>query len=557
METKNLVILISINFLIIISVVFPNIFFAEVNAALADIQYPVTELGNCKSEADCKIYCDKLENLSSCIDFAQKHNLMSTEEIEMAKKFLAVGGKGPGGCTSKYSCEEYCNDISHIDECISFAEKNGLIPPEELAEAKKVQAAIQRGVKPPPCGNKKACDVYCEEPLHMEECITFAEAAGFLQGQELEDAKKMLAAVKRGVTPPPCKGKEECDEYCSKPENMELCMNFAIEAGFMTEQEKADAKKMLEAIEKGVMPPNCKGKEECDIYCAEEEHFEECVTFAEAAGFMSAEDAAMARKTGGKGPGGCKGEEECRAFCDNPNNQQICFDFAKEHGLISEEDLKMMEQGRQELQQALSQAPPEVINCLTSLLGPEMVEKLKSGTAMPPKEIGDQMGQCFSQMGPMQGPGGPGEGGMMPAGQTGPGGCQAPEECQAYCQSHPEECQNFQPPAEGFSSPTAPAMPTGPDGCSSPEECQSYCQNNPEACQGFVPQAGELPPTGEYQPPQYQQPPEGTQPEMQNQPAPQLPPAEQQPPAPEPTSLLSPERLLGSIINFFLRLLGQ
>ena len=263
MKTKLLIILTSVSFLIIGATIFPSRTLAIENTA--NIQYPVAELGNCKSEADCKIYCDKLANLSACLDFAEKHNLMSEEEIEMAKKFLAAGGRGPGGCTTKDTCEEYCNDISHIDECISFAEENGLIPPEELEQAKKVQAAIRRGVTPPPCGNKKACDTYCEEPAHMEECITFGIEAGFIQGKELEDVQKMLAAVKRGVKPPPCKGKEACDAYCGDPDHMEECMTFAMEAGFMTEQEKADSQKMLEALKKGVKPPNCRGKEECDV----------------------------------------------------------------------------------------------------------------------------------------------------------------------------------------------------------------------------------------------------------------------------------------------------
>lgn len=303
----------------------------------------------------------------------------------------------------------------------------------------------------------------------------------------------MLAAIKRGVKPPPCKGKEACDEYCSTPANMEVCMTFAIEAGFMSAEEQADAQKMLEAIKKGAIPPSCRGKEECDVYCSQEEHIEECMEFAIAAGFMSAEDAEMARKTGGKGPGGCMGKEECEAFCNNPTNQQTCFDFAKEHGLISEEELQRMGPG--------PDGQPGMI---------------------------------------------PGE--MMPAGQTGPGGCTTPEECQTYCQNNPEACANFQPPTM---SPPPGGTSTGPGGCSSPEECQAYCQSNPAACQNFGPQPGETaPPPGEYQPPQYQQPPEGTYPPPEGS----YPPPEA---APSPSGLLNPNSLLGSILYFFYRLLNR
>ena len=318
-------------------------------ADVSDIQYPVPQLGNCKSETDCRSYCDKPGNTAACLDFAEQNNLMSKEEIKMAKKFAAAGNKGPGGCTGKDSCETYCNDISHIEECISFAEKNNLIPPDELREAQKVRDAIKRGIKPPACGSKKLCDSYCEDPSHMEECITFASEAGLMDDEEKGDAQKMLQALKRGVKPPPCRGKQACDAYCQQPDNMEVCMNFAIEAGFMPEAEKENAQKMLSAIKKGIKPPNCNGKEECDDYCQSDEHFEECTNFAAAAGFMSAKDAEMARKTKGKGPGGCKGKEECESFCNNPVNQEACFKFAEDNGMIPEEELQKMKEGRNQM----------------------------------------------------------------------------------------------------------------------------------------------------------------------------------------------------------------
>ncbi|MDP2933352.1 MAG: hypothetical protein Q8N81_04450, partial [bacterium] len=350
--------------------------------------------------------------------------------------------------------------------------------------------------------------------------------AGFIQGKELEDVQKMLAALKRGIKPPPCKGKQACDEYCSNPEHMEMCMNFAMEAGFMGEQEKADAQKMLQAIKKGIKPPNCRGKEECDVYCSEESHFEECMKFAEAAGFMSPEEAEMARKTGGKGPGGCKGKEECEAFCNKPDNQEICFNFAKEHGLISEEDLKNMEEGKQRFKESLEQAPPDVLECLNSQFGAEMMEKFKSGAAMPPREIGERMQGCFQKMGPPQGPGGPGEGegGMMPpASQPGPGGCTTPEECQAYCGSHPEECGNFQPPAPPASGGEPGYAPTP-----------------------FVPcEGGNCPPPPSQDGQQYQPPQQPMQPGTQEYTPPPPPP----PPTEQPTSFLN--SLLGLIISPF------
>ena len=405
------------------------------------IQYPVAELGNCTDKTTCRTYCDDAAHTNICLAFAEKHNLMSSEELKTAKRFTKIG-EGPGGCTTKDSCKNYCDDVSHINECIAFAEQNGIMSANELAEAKKVQAAIAKGVKPPACGGKDKCDAYCSEASHMEECVAFGKAAGLMSDQEIQDSEKVLTAIRKGVKPPACNGKEECNTYCRDAAHMEECMTFAQAAGFMSPEEAQSSQQMLQAIKKGAKPPACNGKEECEKYCNEESHIEECIAFSEAAGMMNSEEAAIARKTGGKGPGGCTNKEECQAFCNNPTNQEICFSFGKDHGMIPAEDLKRMEEGKQQLTQALNQAPPEAITCISNAVGSDTLEKLKSGTIMPSQDLGNKMGECFRQtMSRNQGK--PGEGGFMPpAGQAGPGGC---KECRSFCESNPEACANFRP----------------------------------------------------------------------------------------------------------------
>ncbi len=450
----------------------------EGNVSAPNIEYPVSELGNCRNETDCKSYCDKPANIEACINFAEKHNLIPPEELEMAKKFIAAGGKGPGGCTSKESCEAYCNDSKNIEECIDFGEKNGIIPPDELEEAKKVRDALRKGASlPGGCKNKKSCDAYCGAPEHMEECITFAEAAGFIPPEELGDARKALEAMKKGVKLPPCRGKTECDAYCAEPGN-----------------------------------------------------FEACISFAEAAGFVSSEEAAMARKTGGKGPGNCRGKE-CETFCQDPENQETCFNFGKEHGLIPENDLREMEEGKRQMKEGLLNAPPEVLECLTNALGSEFIDKLKTGTAMPSRDMGDKMRGCFEKMGPPGPPQGtsgePSSNGMPPEGMMRP-----PEGFQPP--------QGFQPPAEGFQSPEGFHPPEGfqiPEGFQPPEGLQPP--------KGFQPPPGTFtpPPSGEYQ---FVPPPSG-----EFMPPPTFVPTEPAP-APVPPQTLLQYSPFGVILRFFL-----
>ncbi len=392
----------------------------------------------------------------------------------------------------------------------------------ELAEAKKVQAAIAQGVKPPACNGKDKCDAYCSEASHMEECIAFGKAAGLMSDQEIKDSEKVLAALRQGAKPPACRGKEECDTYCRDTAHIEECVTFAKAAGFMSAEEAAQSEKMLQAIRKGVKPPACSGKEKCEKYCNEKSHIEECIAFSEAAGLMTPEEATMARKTGGKGPRGCTSKEECEAFCNNPANQETCFNFGKEHGMISEGDLKKMEEGKQQLTQTLEQAPPEVITCISGAVGSDTLEKMKSGAMMPSRDLGDKMGKCFQQI-MSKGTGGPGEGGFIPPqGQTGPGGCTSEEGCKSYCTSHPDECKNFgqvrerqEQGASGSSGgvPGGMMLPpgqSGPGGCKNAEECRSFCESNPDACANFKPGMGPQGVSPERREIRQEQPQEGT-----------------------------------------------
>ena len=164
---------------------------AQTNSQIApEISYPIIELGNCFDKAACKLYCDKAENIDACFSFAEKNNLMSSEEIKMAKKFKNTGMIGPGGCKGKDECKAYCNGPDHMDECVVFAEKNGLMSGKQLDEAKKVKGAIAKGIKPPGCGGKEACDVYCSSSEHVEECVKFGEAAGIIRKEDAEMIRK-------------------------------------------------------------------------------------------------------------------------------------------------------------------------------------------------------------------------------------------------------------------------------------------------------------------------------------------------------------------------------
>lgn len=441
--------------------------------------FPVAELGNCANEKECEAYCQKPENMGPCLDFAEENDLLPEEEIAIARKMLSAGEtSGPGGCRGQAECEAYCDDISHIRECVTFAEEHDLMPPEELEEARKVADAIDRGIQLPPCSSKTECDDVCRLPENMRACITFAKEAGLMPAGDLEEAEKVLAALEKGIQPPPCGGKDECDEYCALPENFETCItfaeaagfmsaeeaamvrrtggkgpgdcrgkdaceaycedpahgdeciNFAIENGFMSAEEGEQAKKML-AAGMNVMqggPGGCKGREECDAYCDDFTHMTDCVDFAEKAGMMSPEDAARARRMAEKGinmmqggPGGCKGQEECEAFCNEPANMEECLNFAVQIGDMEPEEAERARQGMQmraQMAECLSMPCSEALPCLQALSPQGPPEGQGEQPAEPPPEggEGDEIRQKIELCMREMMPEGPpaGEAGMMP-----------------------------------------------------------------------------------------------------------------------------------------------
>lgn len=306
-----------------------GIFFTvlQVNANLEVVTYPITELGNCESQEACFAYCNFSENYDACMAFAEAKELLSQEEIQEyreVQEVVAQGG-GPGGCTSEFECESYCGDLTHIDECLSFAQEHGLMSEDELAEAQKVQAALDAGYTlPGGCTNEVSCESYCSDAAHMEECIAFGKAAGFMTEEEAVEAEKFLTIIESGGTPGDCQNQEECEAYCADGANADECLNFAVEAGFMT-QEEADAtnEMNLSSPEDFLGPGGCTDEENCRAYCELEEHREECQAFF---GDIPEND------EGGEpeefvGPGGCVGEEACRVYCSDSANQETCAAF--------------------------------------------------------------------------------------------------------------------------------------------------------------------------------------------------------------------------------------
>ncbi len=525
-----------LSFSIIISAVIFSFVITNTTAAqnstssddFSNLTYPITELGGCKDRNACKIYCDNSANTAACINYAEQKNLLSQEDLKVAKSFIAGGSKGPGSCTGKKECQAYCEDKNHIDECVSYAEDKGLMSGQELQKAKKVQAAIKKGVKFPSCNTKKECDAYCEDSGHMEECITFAQEAGLLSNEELQNTQKVLTAVKQGVKPPACKGKDACDIYCAEVSHADECVNFAVAAGIVTGDE---ARIIKETGGKG--PGGCKNKSECNSYCSNDANRESCMAFATAHNIPQPQQPGQPGQGGGSGPNQSQGFNpgsgqggsgqnnpnpvKCIEDCENVGNTCISQVDNGQKQVCEDNNRNCNENCNKNVCQDVDGVPRSVTacnSCFTQCVASGMpcwnnavaidsacrttkdqcvtaCQKSSKPTkstqpGQPPQQPG-QPGQPPQQPSqPNQPPQSPGQLGQnQPTlSQTGPGGCKTVEECQVYCQSHPEakaECQQFKQsqkqgqsgqnqPTQGLNNqkPAPPTQPTPPQQPSPP-----------------------------------------------------------------------------------------
>ncbi len=423
-------------FIVIISLLF-FVGFLVLAEDLSEIGYPVPELGDCSSQEKCKVYCDDISHLEECINFAERHSLIPLEELEESKKIITAINKGiePPPCNSKAECDIYCSEPEHMEMCVAFAEAAGVLSPEELEEAKKVLSGIKKGVKHPNCRGKEQCDIYCCGPAHMEECVSFAEAAGLISPSEAIMMRKT-----GGESPGGCCGKKACDAYCDDPAHMQECIRFANKYGLMPKKEAEMAMKMLEAGLTGG-PGGCNSQEECNAYCNDLAHMQECIDFALKAGFITEEEAEQSLKMTElgitTGPGNCQSKEECEIYCENPDNIQECIGFGEKMGIITSKEKETMIQGGpggcmgEKECESYCKDPIHIEECIKfgteqGFISPEEAEEMIKGGHEFPTE-----GEIL-----------PGEMPLPKEGFYGPGGCITKEECEAYCSQpeHFEEC---------------------------------------------------------------------------------------------------------------------
>lgn len=324
---------------------------------------------------------------------------VSAQEIDKQRALEIVQSQGgPGGCNSEESCRAFCDEPGNYEVCINWARDNGLVSSEEAERAGKVAKVGREFSGPGGCQSLEECRNFCDEPSNHEICLDFAVQQGFLSAEEAQRIKEFRSRA----------GKIR-EEFEARPE---------IDPEFNKER-------AMEILQTQGGPGGCETFEECAEFCDQPGNQQACFEFAEEHRlFRNKENVQKIRKIISEGgPGGCRGPKECELFCSEPSNQELCFEWARQNGFVSEEQIRMMEEFKRRREELETRHD-------------EFIEDFQQG--VPPGEF------------------------------LGPGGCTGAEECRKYCEdpAHQEECEAFktsgglQPPGFG-GTPPAGTRPTG------------------------------------------------------------------------------------------------
>ncbi len=246
------------------------------------ITFPIAELGSCTDLSSCKSYCDVSGNATACIAYARAHGLSTTppppsNAPTIIDRILQDDG-GPGGCSSRGECKMYCEDVSNLQTCIAFGKTHKLLSKTEIAEGEKIMQAMKRGVPTPgSCTTRDSCENYCQDSAHVEECLDFARKAGTLGKDELDRVAKFQQLISSGGGPGGCTSANTCRQYCQDQTHRRECIAFGTRVGFISHPEAA--RMMAVAAWQG--PGGCNSAESCAAFCGNPATRDVCIQFGQ------------------------------------------------------------------------------------------------------------------------------------------------------------------------------------------------------------------------------------------------------------------------------------
>lgn len=289
------------------------------------------------------------------------------------------------------------------------------------------------------CRNTQECRLYCQIPQNTPACWSYKQyikATNVLGVTTSQTSNVKFKNIRFPVAElGNCASVSECKTYCAEEKNRQSCASFAKIKGLASKAETENVK-INNVIRYAKKELNCDSRGTCLSLCAKEENREKCRLFTEkyhlgktqkAGNVISKQIIANA-----KSELNCTDIDTCRNLCEQQENKQSCLRFARKHQIANEN-----------IDQVPSSPSAAILPCA--------------------KDTG-----CVSYC------------------RENPADCKGYNE---YLHNQQNQNQRMNLTSQTRISTTSPTINTGdfigPSGCKTEEECQSYCEKHPNDCPSF------------------------------------------------------------------------
>lgn len=212
---------------------------------VADLAFPIEELGGCEDFNSCMTFCDDPVNHASCMEYAKQQGFYVDDPVVAPTDDFLSEAEDALGCTGAEACAQFCGQEANFDACADFAESQGMVggyvnepdSPEIIEEAREFLE----------CNDYASCRTLCENSANADRCSEFASQVGIIGGQI-------------SVGPGGCTSDETCGLFCSDPANFQACSQSVPEGGNFNG------------------PGGCNSPEGCRTHC--EENPNDCRSYA-------------------------------------------------------------------------------------------------------------------------------------------------------------------------------------------------------------------------------------------------------------------------------------
>ena len=178
--------------------------------------FPIADLGNCNSLTECKNYCEDVSHMSDCINFAKNHGFYKAPPSPPSESSILEAAKSELGCDSKEACQQFCGLQENWIKCGEFAKKHSLGKPQPKPEASS-SAVLEKAKAILGCLSYDQCKSFCSVEQNRIKCQYFGRIIASLKSTVSNITPKPSVLPNITTQGGSCNSFDSCVKfYCSR-----------------------------------------------------------------------------------------------------------------------------------------------------------------------------------------------------------------------------------------------------------------------------------------------------------------------------------------------------